>query len=112
MGKSARTRRASYISGTVAPVSEITCRLRRLRRVLPDDDLAVEDGPRRAAGDALVALVAAVVRLGMVDRRVVVDQPIAVGEIEAVQRAVAAFAVEERVGVVTHELPAEGERMR
>ena len=45
-----------------------------LLRVLPDDDLAVEHRAGRAAQDALVDLVAAAVRLRVVDRRVVVDQ--------------------------------------
>ncbi len=80
--------------------------------VLPDDDLPVEHRARGAAEDSLVDLVAAVVRLGMVDRRVVVDEPIAVGEVQAVQRAVPAFAVEQRVGVVPDELAAQRERMR
>ena len=83
-----------------------------LLRVLPDDDLAVEHRARRAAQDALVDLVAAAVRLRVVDRRVVVDQPVAVGEIEAVERAVAAFTVEEGGRVVADELAAERERVR
>ena len=66
-----------------------------LLRVLADDDLAVEHRARLAAEDALVDLVARAVRLRVVDRRVVVDQALAVGEIEAVQRALGALAVEQ-----------------
>ena len=58
--------------------------------------LPLKTARERAAEDALVDLVAGAVRLGVVDRRVVVDQLVAVGEVEAVQRAVAALAVEQR----------------
>ena len=79
-----------------------------LLRVLADDDLAVEAGARRAPRMPCSLWLPAV-RLGVVDRRVVVDQPIAVGEVEPVQRAVATLAVEERERVVADELAAERE---
>ena len=47
-----------------------------LLRVGPDDDLAVEDAARAIVQDALVDLAAAAVRLRVVDRRVVVDEPL------------------------------------
>ena len=63
--------------------------------VLADEDLAVEDAVGLAVEDALVQLVAGAVRLGVVDDRVVVDVLRAVGQVEAVERALAAFAVED-----------------
>ena len=71
-----------------------------LLRVRADDDLAVEDGAGAAAEDALVDLVARAVRLGVIDRRVGVDQALAVGDVQAVQRALGALAVEHRDDVV------------
>ena len=83
-----------------------------LLRVGPHDDLAVEDGAGVPAQDPFVQLVAAAVRLGVVDRRVIVDQPPAVREIQAVQRAVAALAVEHGDDVVPDQRAAERDRVR
>ena len=80
-----------------------------LLRVDAHDDLAVEDRARAAAEDALVDLVARAVRLGVIDRRVRVDQPLAVGQVQAVQRALGAFAVEHRDDVVADDAAAERE---
>ena len=66
----------------------------------------------RAAENALVDLVARAVRLRVIDRRVVVDQPIAVGQVQPVQRALRTLAVENRNGVVADQLAAERERVR
>ncbi len=79
----------------------------RLLGVLPDDDLAVEHRPRRPPEDALVDLMARAVRLRMVDRRVVVDEPLAVCEVEPVQRDLGTLTVERGYGVVAHQLPAQ-----
>ncbi len=49
-----------------------------LLRVGPDDDLAVEDRRGAIGEDALVDLAAVAVRLRVIDRRVVVDEPRAV----------------------------------
>ena len=67
-----------------------------LLRVLAHDDLAVEHRARFAAENALVDLVARAVRLGVIDGRVIVDQAIAIGQIQAVQRALRALSVEQR----------------
>ena len=83
-----------------------------LLRVLPDDDLAVEDGARAAGQDALVELVARAMRLRVVDRRVRVDERIAVGDIQPVQRALGALAVEHGDDVVARDPAAERDRMR
>ena len=61
-----------------------------LLRVLAHENLAVEHGARCAVQNAFVELVAGGVRLGMVERRVIIDVLRAVGEIKPVQRAFAA----------------------
>ena len=78
-----------------------------LLRVEPHEDLAVEHALAAIVEDALVELVALAVRLGVIDGRVVVHQPIAVDQVEPVHRAVDAFAVEHRVDVVAHQPAAE-----
>ena len=65
-----------------------------------------------SAEDALVDLVAAAVRHRVIDRGVVVDQLRAAADIQAVQRAVDAFAGERRHHVVADEAAAERERVR
>ncbi len=65
-----------------------------------------------AAEDALVDLVARAVRFRVIDRRVIVDQAIAVGEIEAVQRDLRPFAVERGQHVVANEPAAKRKRVR
>ena len=76
-----------------------------------DDDLAVEDGAGLPVQDPLVELVARAVRLRVVDRRVVVDQPAPVRQIETVERALHPFAVEQRLRVVAHDGAPEGDRV-
>ena len=83
-----------------------------LLRVLTNDDLAVEHRARLAAENALVDLVARAVRLRVIDGGVIVDQAIAIGQIQAVQRALGALAVENRRDVVADDLAAERERVR
>ena len=68
----------------------------RLLRVLTDDDLAVEDRAGLAGQDALVELVARAVRHRVVDRRVRVDERVAAGHIQAVERAFRALARQRR----------------
>ena len=76
----------------------------------PDDDLAVEHRARAAGQDALVDLVARAVRLRVVDRRVRVDERVAVGDVQPVQRALGALAVEHGDDVVARDAAAERER--
>ena len=83
-----------------------------LLRVVPDDDPAVEHRLRLAGEDALVELVAGAVRHRVIDRGVVVDQLLAVGEIHAVHRAVGAFALQRNADVVTLDPRAGRERVR
>ena len=83
-----------------------------LLRVLAHDDLAVEHRPGTPAENALVDFVARAVGAGVIDGRVVVDQAVAVGEIQPVQRHLGAFAVERRQHVVANQLAAERERVR
>ena len=78
----------------------------------PHDDLAVEDRARLIREDALVHLVAAAMRHRVVDGRVVVDQLRAAADVEAIQRAVDAFAVERGDDVVADQAAAERQRVR
>ena len=65
--------------------------------------LPLNTAARLAVEDALVELVAGAVRLGVVDRRVVVDVLLAVADVEAVERRTPRLAVEARVDVVARE---------
>src|SRR5262245_11048730 len=69
----------------------------------PDDNLAVEDRASMIAENTLVHLPAATVGFCVIDRRVIVDQPSPVSQVEAVQRALRAFSVEHDVDVVPDE---------
>ena len=82
-----------------------------LLRVDADDDAAVEHGLRLAGQDALVQLVAGAMRHGVVERRVRIEQALAVGQVDAVHRAVRAFTLQPDADVVTHDLRAGGKRV-
>jgi hypothetical protein len=62
-----------------------------LLRVEADDDAAVEHRLRLAGQDALVDLVAGAVRHCVIERRVRVEQALAVGQVHAVHGAVGAL---------------------
>ena len=83
-----------------------------LLRLRPDDDLAVEDGPGMTRQDALVDLVARAMRLRVVDRRVRVDEAMAGGDVEAVERALGALAASTAVMSLRRDAGAERQRAR
>ena len=82
-----------------------------LLRVLTDDDLAVEDRAGLAAENPFVDFVARAVRAGVVDLGMVVDQALAVREIEAVERDFGSFTVECGHDVVADDFPAKRKRV-
>src|SRR5215510_3147931 len=82
-----------------------------LLRVRTHDNPAVEDGARMVADDAFVDFTAAAVGFRVIDSRMVVDEPRAVGEIEPVQRARTALAVENDVLIFTNAPTTETDRM-
>src|SRR5581483_11875555 len=82
-----------------------------LLRVLADDNAAIEDRAGAAVQNAFVELVAAGVRLGVVDGGVIVDVLGAVDDIEAVDVGVCAFG-ENRIHVVANQRTTQGNRVR
>src|SRR5439155_25581975 len=76
------------------------------------DDLAVEDPGGSAVEHALVKLAAAAVGLGVVDRGVIVHVLAAADDVEAVERALGAFAAEHSLDLFTNERSAKLDRSR
>ncbi len=62
-----------------------------LLSILPDEDFAVEDAFALISDDALVDFMAVAVGHGMIDGRVVIDQPAAINCVEAIEGAFAVF---------------------
>ena len=83
-----------------------------LLSVRSDDDLAVEDAARAIRQDAFVDLAAAAVRPSVIDRRVVVDEPLRVSDVESVQRALDTLAVQHGDDVVADERTAGTDRVQ
>ena len=83
-----------------------------LLRAFPDDDRAVEDGPRLAVEHSFIELAARAVGDGVVDQGMIVEVLTAAHEVKAVERDVGALAGEQHVDVVAHELPAQGDDVR
>ena len=70
-------------------------------------DLAAKDTARLAAENALVELVTLAVRLGVLDKRMIIDVLVAVFDVEAVEGRVYGLAREQGVHVVAAQLAPE-----
>ena len=74
-----------------------------LLRIGTNDDLSIEDAARPVGEDAFVDFATPTVRLRVIDRGVIVDEPSRVGEVKPVQRALDALAVQDSHDIVANQ---------
>ena len=84
----------------------------RLLRLGTDDDAPVEDALALAVEDPFVKFVAVRVRPGVIERSVVVDVLPAACDVEAVQRALGALAIEDHLNLVARQRRPKGDVVR